>query len=64
MRMNTFVNAVNGQASLNGTKTYTENGAVARSTTGHALMDFYAICGAMRTRTPEEIIQKFKAALK
>ena len=64
MRMNTFVNAVNGQASLNGTKTYTENGAVARSTTGHALMDFYAVCGAMRTRTPEEIIQKFKAALK
>ena len=60
--MNRFVNAIENEASLNGTKTYTENGAVARNTTGSALMDFYATCGSMRTRPEAEIIDKFEKA--
>ena len=62
--MNKFVDAISYEANLNGTKTYTENGAVARNTTGMALLDFYAISGAMRTRTAEDVLKVFKKAWK
>lgn len=38
--MNKFVNAISNEASLNGSAKLTENGAVARSTTGDCLLDF------------------------
>ena len=45
-----------------GNTTLTENGAVAYNTTSSNLLDLFSIIGAMRTRTEEEIIQKFSAA--
>lgn len=60
--MNSFVNAIENEASLNGVKKYTENGAVARSSTGSALIDFYSACGSMRDRSEADIISKFHAA--
>lgn len=48
--MNRFVNAIQNEAQFNSTMKRTENGAVARSTTGYELLDFYATVGAMRSR--------------
>lgn len=42
--------------------TKTENGANAKNTTDSALLDMFATMGAMRTRTEDEIIQKFDLA--
>lgn len=42
--------------------TKTENGADAKNTTDSALLDMFATMGAMRTRTKDEIIQKFDLA--
>lgn len=60
--MNKFVNAISNEASLNGSMKLTENGAVARSTTGNCLLDFYAISGALRTRSEADILSLFKKA--
>lgn len=42
--------------------TKTENGADAKNTTDSALLDMFATIGSMRTRTDDEIIQKFELA--
>lgn len=42
--------------------TKTENGADARNTTDSALLDMFATIGSMRTRSEDEIIQKFELA--
>lgn len=60
--MNSFVNAINEEAIFNGVKKFTENGAVARSSTGSKLLDMYATIGALRSRSEDEIVAKFKAA--
>ena len=60
--MNEFVNAISNEASLNGSAKLTENGAVARSTTGDCLLDFYALSGAMRSRSEKDILDLFKKA--
>ena len=60
--MNKFVSAVNDVANMNGVKTYTENGAVARNSTGSALLDLYGTIGAMRSRSEDEIVSVFKRA--
>lgn len=60
--MNKFVSAVNDVANMNGVKTYTENGAVARNSTGSALLDLYGTIGAMRSRSEDEIVYAFKRA--
>lgn len=62
--MNKFVAATNAVATMNGVKTYTENGAVARNSTGSALLDLYGTIGAMRSRTEEDIVSAFKRAYK
>lgn len=44
-------------------KKYTENGALAYSTSGNgALLDFFSTCGALRSRSEEDIRNKFAAA--
>src|SRR5699024_4347429 len=40
----------------------TENGADAKNTTDSALLDMFATIGSMRTRSEDEIIQKFELA--
>lgn len=62
--MNRFVNAIQDEAQFNSTMKRTENGAVARSTTGYELLDFYATVGAMRSRTKEDIEAAFDKAWK
>lgn len=42
--------------------TKTENGAVAKNTTDSALLDMFATIGSMRSRSEDEIIQKFELA--
>ena len=42
--------------------TKTENGADAKNTTDSALLDMFATIGSMRTRSEDEIIQKFELA--
>ena len=37
------------------TKTYTENGAAARNTSGDARLDLFASIGSMRSADPEEL---------
>lgn len=46
----------------NATRTYTENGAKAYNTTGDKLLDLFSTVGALRTRTKEEIEEKFRLA--
>ena len=62
--MNRFVNAVQDEAQFNSTMKRTENGAVARATTGYELLDFYATVGAMRSRAKEDIEAAFDKAWK
>ena len=40
----------------------TENGADAKNTTDSALLDMFATIGSMRSRSEDEIIQKFELA--
>lgn len=42
--------------------TETENGAVAKNTTDHPLLDLFATIGSLRQRTEDEIIKKFRLA--
>lgn len=53
-----FANAVKNNTNIK----YTENGAVAYSTTGKALIDLFAQIGALRPRTEREISEKYAAA--
>ena len=43
-------------------ETLTENGAIAYRTTNSALLDMFAVIGALRSRPSEEIINKFTKA--
>ena len=57
--MNQFINAAKRQGALK----RSENGAVVYNTTGDgALLDLFAIVGALRTRNDYEITEKFAAA--
>lgn len=60
--MNKFTSAIKEEATLNGSIKRTENGAIARDTTGNALLDFYAEAGSLRSRSEAEIIELFEAA--
>lgn len=42
--------------------TKTENGADCKNTTDSALLDMFSTIGSMRTRSEDEIIQKFELA--
>ena len=55
--MNKFADVIRQETS----KKYTENGQIALSSTGTALLDLFATGGSLRTR-PEVITEKFKAA--
>lgn len=59
--MNKFINAINAET-LDGTLKYTENGAVARDSTGNALLDFFAESGSLRERSSEDIVNLFLPA--
>lgn len=57
--MNQFVNAAKGQSALK----RSENGAVVYNTAGKgALLDLFAIVGALRSRQDYEVTEKFAAA--
>lgn len=56
---NTFFNALKQNSSLN----RTENGAVTRTTTQSTLYDLFALGGAYRKRTDDEVITLFSKAL-
>lgn len=58
--MNKFVNAVSYEADFNGVKTKTENGADARISTGSKTLDLFGTIGALRSRSEEDIVNKFK----
>lgn len=56
--MNKFLNGLTDAANL----AYTENGAVTRKSTKDALLDMFALGGAYRTRSDEDVILLFKNA--
>ena len=56
--MNKLLNGLKENANVK----YTENGAIARSTTGHSLYDMFAFGGAYRSRSEEDCILLFKNA--
>lgn len=56
--MNKLLNGLKENANVK----YTENGAIARSTTGHSLYDMFAFGGAYRSRSTEDCILLFKNA--
>lgn len=56
---NAFMNALNNDANF----IRTENGAVARASSGNALLDMFAFGGAYRTRSDADCILLFKNAL-
>lgn len=53
-----FVNSIMNETN----ETLTENGAVAYRTTNSALLDLFAVIGALRSRPSDEIINKFTKA--
>jgi hypothetical protein len=55
-----FAESVKSQSNLK----LTENGAIAYSTTSNALLDFFAQAGALRSRSNDEIEQKFADAFR
>ena len=55
---NKFMNGLSNAANL----TYTENGAITRKSTNSALLDMFAMGGAYRTRSDEDVILLFKNA--
>ena len=57
--MNKFVNGLHNATNEFG---YTENGAVKRNSTGTKLLDMFALGGAYRTRSDEDVILLFKNA--
>ena len=56
--MNTFLN----QMTKDGNITYTENGSVTRKSTESKVLDMFAVGGAYRTRSDEDVILLFKNA--
>lgn len=56
--MNKLLNGLKENANVK----YTENGAIAHSTTGHSLYDMFAFGGAYRSRSTEDCILLFKNA--
>lgn len=56
---NSFMNALKNDANF----TYTENGAVTHKTTNSDVYDMFALGGAYRDRTDEDVILLFKNAL-
>ena len=58
--MSDFLNAMKNATNL----TYTENGALTHKTTGTDLYDMFALGGAMRTRSDEDVILMFQKAYK
>ena len=56
--MNTFLN----QMKRNDNITYTENGGVTRKTTESKVLDMFAVGGAYRSRSDEDVILLFKNA--
>lgn len=56
---NSFMNALKNDANF----TYTENGAVTHKTTKSDVYDMFALGGAYRDRTDEDVILLFKNAL-
>ena len=59
---NRFIEAIADEANFTSNIKFTENGAVALSSTGNSLLDFYATSGALRKRNEAEIIDLFKKA--
>lgn len=55
--MSSFINAATNMST-----TVTENGALAYTTTGDKILDFFSIAGGMRSRSVSEICDKFRAA--
>ena len=56
---NSYMNALKNDANF----TYTENGAVIHKTTNSDVYDMFALGGAYRDRTDEDVILLFKNAL-
>ena len=56
--MNTFMSALQDANNF----TYTENGAITHKTTKSALLDMFAMGGAMRKRSDEDVILMFRKA--
>ena len=56
--MNKFINGLNDATNF----TYTENGAITHCTTKSDLLDMFAMGGAYRTRSDEDVILLFKKA--
>lgn len=56
--MNTFINAMTDATNFG----YTENGAIKHNTTKSALLDMFALGGAYRKRSDEDVILLFKNA--
>ena len=56
--MNTFMNGLKNATNYG----YTENGAIKRNTTKSDLLDMFAMGGAYRTRSDEDVILLFKKA--
>ena len=55
---NAFLKGIKNQTN----ETLTENGAIAYKTTNSALLDLFAVIGALRSRPSQEIIDKFTKA--
>lgn len=55
-----FAEAINDKVTWKNT----ENGAIARNTTGDALVDLFAVIGSMRDRPEQDIIEMWEAAWK
>ena len=56
--MNNFIDGLTNEA----TKTRTENGAAALSTTGSFLLDLYSVAGSIRHKDAEQVCMKFDLA--
>lgn len=56
--MNKFINGLTDATNIG----YTENGAIKRNTTKSDLLDMFAMGGAYRTRSDEDVILLFKKA--
>ena len=56
--MNNFIGAMTDATNFG----YTENGAIKRDTTNSALLDMFALGGAMRSRSDEDVILMFRNA--
>lgn len=60
MTNNTFANALRNEAAW----TLTENGAIAKNTTGNACLDFFGSIGSLRVADDLRIFRLFEEAFK